>query len=223
MTINDGRNSAYTIPTNGYPTNGTTGATYTDGTNGINGTNGYNGIGVNGPTTGAPQAHEPIAVIGMGCRLPGEVDTPHALTQLLKRGGVARNEPPESRFSLNGHHDRSKKPKTMRSPGGMFLENIDPREFDAGFFQVPRLDAVAMDPQQRQLLEVVYECLENSGVTLQELQGAQVGCFVGSYAVDYADMQARDPEDRAPSVTIGVGRAILSNRISHFLNIKGPR
>ncbi|KAI3555024.1 beta-ketoacyl synthase domain-containing protein [Colletotrichum abscissum] len=222
MTINDGRNGAYTIPNNNYPSNGTNGATYTDGPNGINDINGYNGSSVNGPTNGPPQAHEPIAVIGMGCRLPGEVDNPHALTQLLKRGGVARNEPPESRFSLDGHHDGSKKPKTMRSPGGMFLENIDPREFDAGFFQVPRLDAIAMDPQQRQLLEVVYECLENSGVTLQELQGAQVECFVGSYAVDYADMQARDPEDRAPSVTIGVGRAILSNRISHFLNIKGP-
>ncbi|KAL3424012.1 beta-ketoacyl synthase domain-containing protein [Phlyctema vagabunda] len=166
---------------------------------------------------------EPIAVIGMGCRLPGNSNSPHALWELLHRGGVANNEAPESRFDLKTHHDGSKKPKTMRSPGGMFLEEIDPRDFDAGFFEVPRLDAVAMDPQQRQLLEVVYECLENAGVSLESLSGERVGCFVGSYAVvDYADMQARDPEDRAPSVTIGVGRAILSNRISHFLNIKGP-
>ncbi|RYP67662.1 hypothetical protein DL771_007129 [Monosporascus sp. 5C6A] len=199
-----------------------TNGTYTNGAR-TNGANGFtDGTGFSTPTSKLQHIQEPIAVIGMGCRLPGDANSPHALTQLLKRGGIAHNEAPKSRFSLGGHHDGSKKPKTMRSPGGMFLENIDPRDFDAGFFEVPRLDAIAMDPQQRQLLEVVYECLENSGVTLQQLRGAQIGCFVGSYAVDYADIQARDPEDRAPSVTIGVGRAILSNRISHFLNIKGP-
>lgn len=168
---------------------GTAYAPYANGTY-VNGANGYdNGTGFSTPTNEAlhttkPQhAQEPIAVIGMGCRLPGDANNPHALNQLLMRGGIAHNEPPESRFRLGGHHDGSKKPKTMRSPGGMFLENIDPRDFDAGFFEVPRLDAIAMDPQQRQLLEVVYECLENSGVTLQQLRGAQVGCFVGSYAV----------------------------------------
>ncbi|KAF6820842.1 beta-ketoacyl synthase domain-containing protein, partial [Colletotrichum plurivorum] len=226
MTINDG--AARAPYTNGAYTNGTANGLNGNGPTivGIDGPN--NGTALPGPTTnGATRSpcggvQEPIAVIGMGCRLPGDANNPHALAQLLKRGGIAANSPPESRFGIVGHHDGSKKPKTMRSPGGMFLENIDPREFDAGFFEVPRLDAVAMDPQQRQLLEVVYECLENSGVTLQSLRGAQVGCFVGSYAVDYADIQARDPEDRAPSVTIGVGRAILSNRISHFLNIKGP-
>ena len=190
----------------------------------------------------------PVAIIGMACRLPGESDSPHKLWDLLERGGIARNEAPESRFNLRTHHDGSKKPKTMRSPGGMFLENVDPRNFDAQFFGISRTDAIAMDPQQRQLLEVVYECLENAGVSIEMLDGADVACFVGSYAVgmkfltllhgssgvaslliawlllqDYADMQARDPDDRAPSITVGVGRAILSNRISHFLNIKGPR
>ncbi|EKG16354.1 Beta-ketoacyl synthase [Macrophomina phaseolina MS6] len=108
----------------------------------------------------------------------------------------------------------------MRSPGGMFLENVDPQDFDAPFFSISPADALAMDPQQRQLLEVVYECLENAGITLESLDEAPVGCFVGSYAVDYADMQSRDPDDRVPGVTVGVGRAILSNRLSHFLNIK---
>ena len=171
---------------------------------------------------GAPAVPEPLAVIGMACRLPGESTSPHALWEFLKRGGIANNTPPPSRFGTK-HHDGSKKPKTMRSPGGMFLENVDVADFDAQFFGISRTDAIAMDPQQRQLLEVVYECLENSGLSLDDLDGAPVGCFVGSYAVDYADMQARDPEDRAPSVTIGVGRAILSNRISHFLNIKVPQ
>ncbi|KAI0970360.1 putative polyketide synthase [Xylaria arbuscula] len=165
---------------------------------------------------------EPIAVVGIACRLPGESNSPHALWEFLEKGGIADNRPPETRFRFDTHHDASKKPRTMRSPGGMFLESIDPKKFDAAFFGIATTDAIAMDPQQRQLLEVVYECLENAGIPLERLDGESIGCFVGSYAVDYADMQARDPDDRAPSVTIGVGRAILSNRISHFLNIHGP-
>ncbi|KAI1361343.1 putative polyketide synthase [Xylaria arbuscula] len=141
---------------------------------------------------------EPIAVIGMACRLPGESNTPHALWEFLEKGGIANNLPPETRFRFDTHHDASKKPRTMRSPGGMFLESIDPKKFDAAFFGIATTDAIAMDPQQRQLLEVVYECLENAGIPLEKLYG------------------------EAPSVTIGVGRAILSNRISHFLNIHGP-
>ena len=142
-------------------------------------------------TVKAKHVQEPIAVIGMGCRLPGDSNSPHALWEFLERGGIAPNEAPDSRFDLNTHHDGSKKPKTMRSPGGMFLENIDPRDFDAGFFEVPRLDATAMDPQQRQLLEVVYECLENAGISLESLSGERVGCFVGSYAVGkYHAMQS---------------------------------
>ncbi|KAJ6443718.1 Polyketide synthase [Purpureocillium lavendulum] len=223
MTVNDGgagrASHANGTLANGRSTNGTS----TNGSNGIGiPTNGFtNGTGFSTPTSNSQYAQEPIAVIGMGCRLPGDSNNPHALTQLLKRGGIAHNEPPESRFGLAGHHDGSKKPKTMRSPGGMFLENIDPKRFDAGFFEVPSLDAIAMDPQQRQLLEVVYECLENSGVALEQLRGAQIGCFVGSYAVDYADIQARDPEDRAPSVTIGVGRAILMGPMKGASSLSG--
>lgn len=176
------------------------------------------------PTATLPQRFqpEPIAVVGMACRLPGDNNSPHALWEFLERGGIADTTPPASRFRGATHYDGSTKPGTMRSPGGMFLENIDPAKFDAAFFSIGKADAVAMDPQQRQLLEVVYECLENGGVPLEKLDGEAVGVFVGSYAVDYADMQARDPDDRVPSVTIGVGRAILSNRISHFLNVHGP-
>ncbi|KAF4334740.1 polyketide synthase [Fusarium beomiforme] len=164
----------------------------------------------------------PIAIVGVACRLPGHSTTPQKLWEFLERGGVARNEAPESRFNLKAHHDGSKKPKTMRSPGGMFIEDIDPKDFDAGFFGISSSDAAAMDPQQRQLLEVIYECLENSGVPLEKLNGANIGCYVGSYAVDYGDMQARNPEDRAPGAVVGIGRAMLSNRVSHFFNFKGP-
>lgn len=127
-------------------------------------------------------AADPLAVIGIACRLPGDSNSPTALWQFLERGGIASNNPPASRFQLKGHEDGSKRPKTMRSPGGMFLESINPADIDAQFFGLSKAEAIAMDPQQRQLLEVVYECLENAGITLESLKGQSVGCFVGSYA-----------------------------------------
>ena len=166
---------------------------------------------------------EPIAIVGLACRLPDECNNPKAFWKFLEKGGIAKNRPPASRFNIDTHYDGSLKNKTMASPGGMFLQGVDPRDIDAQFFKLSRIEALSMDPQQRQLLEVVYEGLENAGITLEELDGKPVGCFVGSFACDYGDMQARDPEDRAPATTVGIGRAMLSNRISHFLNIKGPR
>lgn len=83
---------------------------------------------------------------------------------------------------MKGHYDGSTKAGTMRPPGGMFID-ADPADFDAPFFGISKVDAIAMDPQQRQILEVVYEGLENAGITLQDLDGAPYACLVGSYAV----------------------------------------
>ncbi|RWA11448.1 hypothetical protein EKO27_g3681 [Xylaria grammica] len=112
----------------------------------------------------------------------------------------------------------------MRQPGGMFLDNnINLADFDARFFEVGGSEAASMDPNQRQMLEVVFfESLENAGITLNHLDDQPVGCFVASYACDYADMHNRDPEDRPANNAIGVARALLANRLSHFLNVKGP-
>ena len=125
---------------------------------------------------------EPVAVVGLACRLPGDSNTPDALWDFLVAGGIAANQPPPTRYNLTGHYDGSRKPKTMTSPGGMFLENIDPRDIDAHFFGLSKVEAIAMDPQQRQMLEVVYEGLENAGISLQALDGERFGCFVGSFA-----------------------------------------
>ncbi|KUL89300.1 hypothetical protein ZTR_03817 [Talaromyces verruculosus] len=165
---------------------------------------------------------EPIAIVGMACRLPGGNLSPSQFWEFLKRGGLASSDVPESRFTIDTHYDETKKSHTMRTPGGKFLENVDLRDFDAGFFNISPGEATAMDPQQRLLLEVVYESLENSGIPLSAVNGAQVGCFVGSFLSDYDYMQARDPDNRPDFVLTGIGRAILSNRISHVLNLKGP-
>ncbi|KAI0114052.1 hypothetical protein GGR51DRAFT_546724 [Nemania sp. FL0031] len=165
---------------------------------------------------------EPLAVVGFSCRLPGGNTSPQKLWDFLERGEVASRVVPKTRFRLEGHYDGSLKPKTMRQPGGMFLDNIDLADFDARFFEVGGSEAVSMDPNQRQLLEVVFESLENAGITLNDLDCQPVGCFVASYACDYADMHNRDPEDRPSNNAVGVARALLANRLSHFLNIKGP-
>ncbi|KAJ4293055.1 hypothetical protein N0V88_005719 [Collariella sp. IMI 366227] len=130
---------------------------------------------------------EPIAIVGFGCRLPGGNTNPHKLWEFLRRGGIASNKVPSNRFDIDGHWDGSLKPRTMRPLGGMFLEETDPADFDASFFEISKGEAISMDPNQH-----------------------------------YDTMQSRDPEDRPAGVTVGVGRAILANRLSHFLNIKGP-
>lgn len=198
-------------------------STHSNGT-GPNGRS-LNGHGLNGDRgSGVPNAYvqEPVAVVSMACRLPDSCSNPHLFWQFLSEGKIAMNTPPGTRFSLATHYDGSLKAQTMASPGGMFLQNVDPRDLDAQFFKLSGIEATSMDPQQRQLLEVVYEGLENGGVTLDGISGKSVGCFVSSFAVDYGDIQARDPENRASATVVGVGRAMLSNRISHFLNIKGP-
>ncbi|KAJ8131370.1 hypothetical protein O1611_g2254 [Lasiodiplodia mahajangana] len=168
------------------------------------------------------QKQEPVAIVGFACRLPGGNSSPERLWAFLERGEIASNHVPKSRFNFEGHYDGSHKPGTMRPPGGMFLENTDLADFDAPFFEISGADAVAMDPNQRQMLEVVFEGLENSGLTLERLSGASVACFVGSFATDYGDIQNRDPLDRAANHVIGNGRASMANRLSFFLNIKGP-
>ncbi|KAL9111466.1 MAG: hypothetical protein Q9227_004144 [Pyrenula ochraceoflavens] len=181
----------------------------------------------------APPSSEPIAIVSLACRLPGHVNSPHQLWHLLSTGGIAASDTaPPSRFNGRVHRESSGRPGTMTA-GAMFIEDVDPAEFDAAFFNISKADAVAMDPQQRQLLEVVYECLENGGITLERISGEKVGTFVGSFMnvsididtgfePDYQDVQARDPTDRPPGTLVGLGRAILSNRISHFYNVKGP-
>lgn len=82
---------------------------------------------------------------------------PEVSRKFLEQGKIAINTPPGTRSSLKTHCDGSLKPQTIASPGGVFLRGIDPRDIDAHFFRLSGIEASSMDPQQRQLLEVVYE------------------------------------------------------------------
>ena len=96
-----------------------------------------------------PHQQEPIATIGFASRLPGGNNSPQKLRDFLERGEVAFNAVPKTRYNFETHYDGSHKPNTMRQPGRMFLGDVDPADFDAGFFEVGRAESVSMDPNQR--------------------------------------------------------------------------
>lgn len=91
---------------------------------------------------------EPIAVVGMSCRLPGHCTNIDKLWSFISTGSVTQNDVPQSRWHLDGHHDGSAKPHKIRLPGCMFLEDVDLHAVDAQFFNLSRADAIAMDPQR---------------------------------------------------------------------------
>ena len=121
---------------------------------------------------------EPIAIIGIGCRMPGGVRSPDDLWKLLVDGVDAIREVPEDRWLLSAmYHPDPTKPGRMYTRCGGFLDHID--RFDAQFFGISPREAAAADPQQRLLLEVAYEAVEDAGLTLSALAGKRAGVYVG--------------------------------------------
>lgn len=154
----------------------------------------------------------PIAIVGMACRLPGHCKNPKDLWDFMMQGKVAANEPPATRFNLSGHFDSSRKPYTMKTPGAMFMEDVDPADFDAQFFNINFADAKSMDPQQRGLMEVTYECLENAGIPIETLEGCRVGCLVGASAVGKSNL--KDQQDSRKEQALGQITNLSSSRLS---------
>lgn len=166
----------------------------------------------------------PLILLGLlGCRLPGGVKSPQDLWEFLMNGGSGQGDVPPSRWNIDGfYHPNGQRHGSMNTKGGYFLDE-DIRQFDNGFFGINNLEATFMDPQQRKLLEVCYECFESAGATLESLSSANVGCYVGNFTIDYITMQAKDAEYFHRYNATGMGTTILSNRISHVFNLTGPR
>lgn len=156
------------------------------------------------------------------CRWPG-ANTPSAFWDLLRRQHSAQSKVPASRFNIDSYyHPDPKRPATVHCDGGYFLQD-DPREFDPTFFGIGSKDAMEMDPQQRKLLETVYEAMEASGTTMEDISGALTGCFVGNFTSDYQKMSVEQLEDTTVYQATGTGVTLLSNRVSYCFNLKGPR
>lgn len=111
-----------------------------------------------------------------GCRLPGSISSPSQLWEFLAEGRSAGGKLPGSRFNIDSYHGGDEQPASTKPLGGHFLQE-DIRYFDNEFFGINNREASDMDPQQRKLLEVVFESFENAGVTLDDVSGANVGCY----------------------------------------------
>ncbi|CAK7269354.1 Type I Iterative PKS [Sporothrix epigloea] len=166
---------------------------------------------------------EPIAVVGSSCRLPGGSSTPSKLWSLLKEPRDLLTEVPISRFNVKTfYHPDGEHHGASNARHSYFLdESEDVRTFDYNFFNINPREAESIDPQQRMLLETVYEGMEASGYSIQSLQGSDTCVFVGQASDDYTAMLQRDIETVPHYYATGVARSIMSNRLSYFFDWKG--
>ena len=157
------------------------------------------------------------------CHLPGGITSPSGLWDYLYNKKSAQCKVPLQRYNVEGFYGKDNiRAGIMNVDGGYFLDE-DVRQFDASFFGINNLEASYMDPQQRKLLEIVYECLENAGETMQDIAGTNTAVYVGNFTVDYNLMQSRDSDYLHRLAATGSGTSIMSNRISHVFDLRGPR
>lgn len=170
-----------------------------------------------------PFVREPLAVIGIGCRLPGGLNSPTALWNALLKGVDAIREVPEDRWKHSRFHDTDpEKFGCIRNAKGGFIDGVD--QFDAEFFGYFPTEASRLDPQQRLLLEVTHEAMEDAGLRRDQLDGSRTAVFVGSFMYDYLIIQsASESRDEInPYVAMGTAVSSLANRISFDFNLTGP-
>ncbi|KAL3482091.1 hypothetical protein BJX99DRAFT_252807 [Aspergillus californicus] len=165
---------------------------------------------------------EPIAIIGMGCRLSGSATDVSGLWDMLKGGRSGWTPGPGTRFNMKAFQEPTgTRSGTTNACGGHFIRE-DIAAFDATFFGVNPVEAQAMDPQQRLMLEIAYESFQNAGITMDSLWGSNTGVYVGQWASDYHEIATRDIEQPPLYLVTGTGPAISSNRISYVFNLRGP-
>ncbi len=163
-----------------------------------------------------PEDGEPIAIVGLGCRLPGGIESPEAFWRFLDSGGDGIGSVPEGRWETFAPLEDF---TGVPSRGG-FLDDV--AGFDAGFFGITPREAEAMDPQQRLLLEVVWAALEHAGIPPSALRGSRTGVFVGLSATEYGSLTMTDVAGVDVWSGTGAAASIAANRLSYLLDLRGP-
>jgi Beta-ketoacyl synthase, N-terminal domain len=165
----------------------------------IPGTRLYTDAYTHGYTDGYIKGNEsprntPIAIVGMSCRLPGNVTTPDEFWELCSRARSGWSEIPKDRFDDSSfYHPNPGKGGCFNAVGGHFLKE-DLGLFDAPFFSLTSQEATSMDPQQRLLLECTFEALENAGISKHEIVGKRVGVFIGGSFSEYESQSFADTD-----------------------------
>lgn len=163
---------------------------------------------------------EPIAIVGIGCRFPG-AEGPAAFWQLLTEGGDAISDVPRDRWDAEAFYDPDPSvPGTTNSRRAGFVQGAG--EFDFQFFGISPRESAQMDPQQRMLLEVAWESLEDAGQVPDRLAGSRTGVFVGISTNDYGYLRYGNPELIDAYTGTGNALSISANRLSYFFDFRGP-
>ncbi|KAL4880320.1 hypothetical protein BJY04DRAFT_219314 [Aspergillus karnatakaensis] len=183
--------------------------------------NGYLDIDV--PDTNATaEYHEGpplIAIVGMAGRLPGGVNSLPAMYEFLRAKKDGLCDVPIARFNIDGFYNNGDTAYSMRNNKAYFLED-DVAMMDASFFGLSEMEAAGSDPRARLLLEVVYECLENAGQVAY--RGEKIGCYIGAWGVDWAELTLKDGQQRNPILGAAAGSFFLSSYIAWNLDLHGP-
>lgn len=163
----------------------------------------------------------PVAVIGMGCRLPGGINSPDKLWESLLRGDDLVTEIPPDRWDADDYYDPEPGvPGRSVSRWGGFLDDV--AGFDAEFFGISEREATSIDPQQRLLLETSWEAIEHAGLDPASLAGSSTAVFTGLTHEDYLVLTTTAGGLASPYVVTGLNNSVASGRIAHTLGLHGP-
>lgn len=164
-----------------------------------------------------------LAIVGLGCRLPGGVTTPAGLWDLLSSGVDAVGTVPDGRWDAYRHLSPGHAAAVDRVPRhGSFLNEEQLAGFDADFFGISPAEAAAMDPQQRILLEVAWEALEHAGLPADRPAAARTGVYVGACSDDHGRAALEDLPSITARTGTGSAMSIIANRLSYALDLRGP-
>lgn len=183
-------------------------------------------VTTNGPSNGLPNGHtktskalpEPIAICGLAMRLPGGIRDAAGFWDVLYHGKDMRGPIRSDRYNAKGFDDTLGMKGTIKTQFGYFI-NEDLSCLDTSFFTMTRSELEKTDPQQRQLLEVTRECLENAGEV--NYRGKLIGCYVGTFGDDWLQLQSK--ENQYTGGYNLTGDLMIANRVSYEYDFKGPR